>query len=115
MSLEQDLRRALARKEPPTGFDDRVLSTIATGVTVRVPASTPRWRLVSLPIAASLMLALGATYYIQQQQRRADEARVHAEQTVHDVALALQITSETISAAQAKVQEMTHHEPKNDY
>ena len=115
MTLEQELRRALARKEPPTGFDDRVLSKVAAGATVRVSTSTPRWRFAALPIAASLMLTLGATYYIQQQQRRADEARVHAEQTAHDVALALQITSETISAAQAKVQEMTRYETKNDY
>jgi hypothetical protein len=114
MSLEQELRRALARKDPPRGFDDRVLSKIAAGGTVRVPATAPRWRRASLPIAASLLLAMGTTYYVHQQQRAA-EAHVRAEQAAHDVVLALQITSETISAAQAKVQEMTRYEPKNDY
>ena len=69
-----------------------------------------------LPIAASLMLAFGATYYVQQQQQRhAREAHAHAEQTARDVVLALQIASETISAAQAKVEEMTRYEPTNDY
>ena len=116
MSLEQELRRALTRKDPPSGFDDRVLSKIGVGGTVRVSTSAPQWRRASLPIAASLLLAMGATYYVQQQQqRRADEAHVHAEQTAQDVVLALQIASETISAAQAKVQEMTRYEPKNDY
>src|SRR5688500_2287410 len=115
MSLEQDLRRALKRKDPPSGFDDRVLSKVAAGGTVQVAISTPPWRRVSLPIAASLMLAIGATYYVQQQQqRRADEALVHAEQTAHDVVLALQIASEKISAAQAKVEEITRYEPTND-
>jgi hypothetical protein len=117
MSLEQELRRALKRKDPPSGFDDRVLSKVAAGGTVQVAIGTARWRRASLPIAASLMLAIGgATYYVQQQQqRRADQAYVHAEQTTHDVVLALQIASETISAAQAKFEEMTRHEPKNDY
>jgi len=113
MSLEHDLRRALKRKDPPSGFDDRVLSKMAAGEPVHVPLDARRWGRLSLPIAASLMLAIGATYYVQQQQqRRAD--LVHA-RTAHDVVLALQIASETISAAQAKVEEMTRYEPKNDY
>ncbi len=116
MSLEQELRRALKRKDPPSGFDDRVLSKVAAGGTVQGTIGTPRWRRALLPIAAALMLALGATYYVQQQQqRRADEAHVHAEQAAHDVVLALQIASETISAAQAKVEEMTRYEPKNNF
>ena len=111
MSLAQELRRALKRKDPPSGFDDRVLSKVAAGGTVQVAIGTARWRRASLPIAASLMLAIGgATYYVQQQQqRRADQA--HAEQTTHDVVLALQIASETISTAQAKFEEMTRHDP----
>jgi uncharacterized protein HemX len=116
MSLEQDLRRALTRKDPPSGFDDRVLSKIAAGDTARVPVGTPRWGRVSLPIAACLMLAFGGAYYVQQQQqRRALEAHAQAEQTARDVVLALHIASDTISAAQAKVEEMTRYEPNNDY
>jgi uncharacterized protein HemX len=114
MSLEHELRQALKRKDPPSGFDDRVLSKVAAGGTVQVGIGTSRWRRASLPIAASLILAIGATYYVQQQQRRADEAYVHAEQTAHDVVLALQIASEKISAAQAKVEEITRYEPTND-
>jgi uncharacterized protein HemX len=116
MSLEQEIRRALKRKDPPAGFDDRVLSKIAAGDIVHVRVGTRRWSRAVLPIAASLMIAIGGTYYVQQQQqRRAEEAYVHAEQRAHDVVLALQIASDQISAAQAKVEEMTRHEPKNDF
>jgi uncharacterized protein HemX len=116
MRLEQDLRHALKRKDPPTGFDDRVLSRIASGETAHVRTSVRRQRQVLLPVAASLMLAFGTTYYLQQQQqRRALEAQTHAQQTAEDVVLALQIASETISAAQARVEEITRYEPTKDY
>jgi hypothetical protein len=68
-----------------------------------------------LPLAASLMLAFGATYYMQEQhQRQAREAQAHTEQAARDVVLALQVASKTVAAAQAKVEEMTRYEPTND-
>jgi uncharacterized protein HemX len=125
MSLEQELRRALRRKDPASGFDDRVLSRIAadpstrlnTRDTVRVPKMQPKWMRFPLPIAASLMLALGAAYYVQyqQQDQQHREQQAHAEQAARDVVLALQIASDTISEAQAKVEEITRYEPTNDY
>jgi uncharacterized protein HemX len=120
MSLEQELRRALKRKDPPRGFDDRVVSKIIAGECLGqtpVPAPSRRWSRASLPIAASLMLAFGATYYIQQQQqqRNAREAYAHAEQATREVVLALQVASETVAAAQAKVEEITRYEPTNSY
>ena len=113
MSLEQELRRALIRKDPPPGFDDRVLARIAARETVRMPPARRRWSRASLPLAASLMLAVGGTYYVQQQ-RQAREAQAQTEQRAREVVLALQIASETITAAQTKVQEMTRYEPTND-
>jgi uncharacterized membrane protein YidH (DUF202 family) len=86
---------------------------MAAGDTVRVRTGARRSTGVFLPIAASLLLAFGAAYYMQQRQ--ADEAHAHAEQATRDVVLALQIASETISAAQAKVEEITRYEPTNDY
>ena len=115
MRLEQDLRQALKRKDPPRGFDERVLSKIASGERAHVLAPTGRRRQLLLPVAASLMLTFGATYYVQQQQRRAHEARVHAEQTAGNVVLALQVASETLSAAQARVEEITRYEPTKDH
>ena len=61
------------------------------------------------------MLAFGATYYVhrhEEQQARKQQART--EQAAHDVVLALQIASEKISAAQAKVEEITRYEPTNN-
>jgi len=120
MSLEQELRRALKRKDPPRGFDDRVVSKIIAGGCLGEPHGVPtparRWSRASLPIAASLMLAFGATYYIQQQQQRnAREAYAHAEQSTRAVVLALQIASDTVAAAQVKVEEITRYEPTNNY
>jgi hypothetical protein len=112
MSLEQELRHALRRTDPPLGFDDRVLSRIAAGETVPMVQPHSRWAHVGLPIAASLMLAVGATYYVQQQQMTRQE---QAQAAARDVVLALQIASETVSAAQAKVEEITRYEPTNDH
>jgi hypothetical protein len=117
MRLEQQLRRALERKDPPSDFDDRVLSRIAAGETVRMsPARRQwsRWSRASLPLAASVLIAFGATYYVQhEQERRAREQQAQTVQAAHDVVLALQIASEKISAAQAKVEEITRYDPTN--
>jgi hypothetical protein len=104
MTLEQDLRRALERKDPSSGFDQRVLSSIASGDAIKAPSASRRLRgRVWLPVAASLAIAFGATYYVQQQERQALEQRARTEQAAHDVALALRIASEDIAAAQAKL------------
>lgn len=115
MSLEQELRRALRRTDPPSGFDDRVLSRIASGETVPTPAAPHKWARLSLPIAASLMLAIGTVFYVQQQQRQVRAQQARAVEAARDVVLALQIASETVSAAQSKVEEVTRYEPTNDY
>ncbi len=116
MSLEQELRRALSRKDPPSGFDDRVVSKILAGETVRMPIVRSRWSRASLPLAASLMLAFGGTYYVhEQQERAAREQRAQTEQAARNVVLALQIASEKISAAQAKVEEITRYDPTNTH
>jgi len=114
MSLEQELRRALIRKEPPEGFEDNVLSRIAAGETVRTSAPIRRWSRTALPIAASLMLLFGASYYLQYEQlQRQHAAQAQTEEAARDVVLALRIASEKISAAQAKVEEITRYEPTN--
>lgn len=118
MSLEQELRRALARKNPASGFDDRVLSRIAAGGSVPLPQTQRRWTRGPLAIAASLMLAAGAAYYGQYQQhqtRLKQEQYAQAEQAAREVVLALQIASRTILEAQTKVEEITRYEPTNDY
>ena len=115
MSLEQELRRALSRKDPPAGFDNTVVSRIAAGETVETPATISRWPRVVVPIAASLILLVGASYYVQhEQQQRQREAQAQTEEAARDVVMALRIASEKISAAQAKVEEITRYEPTNN-
>jgi hypothetical protein len=59
-------------------------------------------------------MAIGATSYVQWREgQRAGLERTQTAQAAHDVILALQIASEKIAAAQAKVEEITHHEPTN--
>jgi hypothetical protein len=111
MNLDHDLRRALKRTDPPGGFDHRVLSRIAAGDTVRLAAPQSRWTRAVLPLAASLILAFGATYYMQQrQERHARDAQVQAERAAREVVFALRVASETVAEAQTKVQELTQHE-----
>ena len=116
MNLEQELRRALSRKDPPAGFDEKVLSRITAGDTVTTPAQINRWSRAVLPIAASVILLFGASYYVQQeqQQRHRRDAQAETAQAARDVVLALQIASEKVSAVQAKVEEITRYEPTND-
>ena len=112
MNLEQELRRALRRKDPPSGFHDKVLSRIAAGDTVRTRATIGIWPRVALPVAATLMLVFGGTYYIhRQQEQQARELQAQTEQAAREVVLALQIASEKISAAQTKVEEITRYDP----
>lgn len=113
MSLEQELRRALNRKDPAAGFDDRVLARVAARERVPMRVPTRRWPRAALSLAASLAIAFGGTYYMQE--RRAREARALTEQRARQVVLALQVASETISAARAKVQEITRYEPTTDH
>ena len=116
MSLEAELRRALQRKDPPNGFDDRVLSRITAGETVRLSQPQSNWARMSLPFAASVILAFGTTMYVQhRQQQHEEERRTRVEQSAREVVLALQIASDTISAAQAKVEEITRYEPTNSH
>ncbi len=118
MNLEHDLRQALQRKEPPQGFSERVLNKIGSSGAV-IPHTPTRWRRFALPVAASLVLVAGGSYYVQQrdahqaQEQQSQQYRQTA-QAAHDVVLALQIASEKVSAVQAKVQEMTHHEPQKN-
>ncbi len=115
MSLEHELRRALTRTDPPSGFDDRVMSRISRGDIAPVRAPRSRWVGVILPIAASVMVAVVASYYVQQQQQRhARAAQAETEQHVSNVVLALRVASETVAAAQARVEEITRYEPTNN-
>jgi hypothetical protein len=120
--LDDELRAALGRAEPPPDFTARVLARVAAeqaaATTLARPGVTrPRWwqALADLfrPLAwrpalagalAAVIVAagLGAGEYRRHRQERAEGERAKAQ-----VMLALQIASAKLNVAQKKVQE--HH------
>jgi uncharacterized protein HemX len=111
MNLDHELRQALKRKDPPAGFDRRVLTRIAAGDVVRSSGVGPSWHRVVLPVAAALVLTVAGTYFVhQREQRQAREQWIAAERATSEVAFALQIASEKLAAAQTKVREFNQHD-----
>ena len=92
--LEQDLREALHRREPPPGFADRVMA--------RVPQrrAYPRW----LALVATLLIAVvGASLWqVREQQNRASAEKARAE-----LVYALQVTSHGLDTARAMLVRQT--------
>lgn len=111
MNLEHELTKALRRQEPPDGFEQNVMARIASGERVRQP-QTHAWRLrFVLPLAASVLVAVGAAYYVDHEQQRNTQAqRAQAERATRDVSRALQITSETLESMRTKLQGNNDHE-----
>jgi hypothetical protein len=114
MNLEHELRQALRRKDPPSGFEQRVLTRIARGETVAPPRLRPSWRRFVLPLAASLFVTAGATYIVHvREQHQAREQRLAGERATSEVARALSIASEKVAAVQAKFEELAEHDQSN--
>jgi hypothetical protein len=102
MNLEDDLRRALQRTDPPLDFANRVIAQVQReqavgggGAVVRRPVM--QWLAAAATVA--LVAAGGARYY-EYQQNLAEARRVEAE-----VMLAMQITSETLARVEMVLQE----------
>jgi len=102
MNLEHELRHALERKSPSPGFEEKVLTNIASANATRGAAAPPASARMLLPVAATLLLALGGTYYFWEQHQQ----QVQTERAAQDLAVALQIASNKVSAVQTKIQEM---------
>jgi hypothetical protein len=96
--LEDDLRSALRRREPPAGFADRVMARVPVTMTRRRPSMV--WRWVSAA-AACLMLAAGVDSY--RDYRRGVEAK-------QQLMLALKITGQKLAVVQNKIHELNRSE-----
>lgn len=90
--IDDQLRRALRRVEPPPGFVERTLARAAA----ERPAARRggRWMPAFAAVAASLALVVGGLQY--QQYRRGQEAK-------EQLLLALQITGTQLSEVQSKL------------
>src|SRR5574337_1674664 len=113
--LENELRKALERREPPDGFAGRVLARLEPA-----PAPKPGWRealisLVRAPglrwavagVIACLLLTLGALHYQRVQAERAAGQAAKAQ-----VMQALRIASKKLNVTWRKVQEADHRPPR---
>ena len=90
MSLENELKEALRRKQPPAGFTDRVMERLV---------EDRRPRLSYRAIAATLLLTavLGGWSALTIAERR------EGERAREELLLALRITSEKLQTAQNHV------------
>jgi hypothetical protein len=100
--LEQQLAKALARREAPVGFADRVLAAVQEPdravpwwrrVLVRPPEFA--WRLV--PATVALVIAMSGALY--QHHERAEQGEAAKRQLV----TALKIAGEKLHSAQQRV------------
>ncbi len=113
--LENELRKALERREPPDGFAERVMAQLE-------PAPTPKpgWREALVPLVrvpglrwaaagavACLLLTLGALHYRRVQQERAAGEAAKAQ-----VMQALRIASSKLNVTMKKVQETDRRLPR---
>jgi anti-sigma-K factor RskA len=101
MNLDDDLRRTLAVRPPPEGFEDRVAARVATArdVQARTRSSRPRgvWRWTAAAAVAALLV--GAAGYRQQQAERREEVA----RAARDLRTALGIASDKLGIVQQHV------------
>jgi hypothetical protein len=99
--LEDELRNAMRREEPPEGFAERVLARVSAkkqSLWAAVFASRGlRWALAG---AMCLVLAVSGIEY-----KQAKDERARGEAAKDQLMLALRITADKLQLAQEKVQE----------
>jgi hypothetical protein len=107
VSIDDQLRRALATRNAPAGFGGRTMNRIASAqADARLPPSGSPTSARRMPIrrpglvavAASLVLAVGAGRYVAHRQ-----AAREAERARHEVEVALKVVSRTLNTVQLKV------------
>ncbi len=107
--LEEELRNAMCREEPPEGFAARIIASAgAHSQKGRLPAI--RWRGLRWAVAAAACLAImiaGIEY------RRAQEERVRGEAAKAQLMLVLRIAGSKLQFAQEKVQQSSSREYRN--
>jgi hypothetical protein len=105
--FEQELKKALARREPAAGFSERLLARIEEE---RRAAAVPWWRKLlpqsrrmmawAAPVCAVALLTSGTVLY-QEHQRT-----VQGERARQQLLLALRITSDKLQATERQLHEV---------
>ena len=91
--LENELRAALARIQPPEGFADRVVANLPERSR---PARRHHWLLAAV---AAIFAVLFITHFEQVQQER----QKHAEAVRQQIAFALRFTAEKLTVIDARL------------
>ena len=107
--FENQLRKALSRKEPSALFTTRLLEKLAVREkhdkswtkTLRLLAVSPTLRWAAVGVLACLMMGLGQLGYQRFERHR--RAQVEGEKAKEQLVLALRITNEKLSIVQKKL------------
>ena len=127
MNLEDELRKALTREQPPGDFAARMTEKLrsarpAPTEKLRAARQTPRatpsekhW-IAGLALAASLAFATGGALYYARQQERAEAERVRAgqaraEQLRNDAVIGLRIASAKLNDVSERLQRRSTASP----
>ena len=92
MNIEDELRAALRREDPPPGFAQRVVARTRS-------KPTPRWampRLIWAWAIAAVVVVVGFTGMSEYREKKAERAG-------HQAVLALQIAAEKLNMTRDKV------------
>jgi len=112
--LDDELRSALRRRDPPAGFAGRVMARLTARPAPRAGwrealrslFRMPRLRWVAVGIAACLLLAIGV---VQSQRRQRAQGEIAKEQLKQ----ALHIASSKLNLARKRVQEIDRRSPES--
>jgi hypothetical protein len=108
-NFENQLRKALSRKEPSALFTSRLLEKLAIREnhdldwrkSLRGPFVVPRLRWAAVGTLACLLMSLGVLGYQRVESHR--RAQVEGERAKEQLVLALRITNEKLSIVQKKL------------
>jgi hypothetical protein len=93
MDFDQELKKALKRREPPRDLTGSVMARIET-----VPKARWRW-IPAAGIAALLVVGVGGYQWEQYQK---------GQQAKRQVMLAMRVTAQKLAVAESKVSELNH-------
>ncbi|MFB3923410.1 MAG: hypothetical protein ACE145_16945 [Terriglobia bacterium] len=113
--LENGLRKALERREPPDGFAEKVLARVEASPTrgrgwreaLRAFVRVPSLRWAAAGAVACLLVALGTLHYRHVQRERAAGEAAKAQ-----VMQALHVASSKLNVAMKKVQQADRRPPR---
>jgi len=110
--LDEELRSALRRQEPPAGFVERLMARLATQAAPRAGWAqrlgwffqVPRLRWAAVGAVACLLLAVGVVQYQREQRAQGEMVKEQLKQALH-------IASSKLNLARKRVQEIDRRNP----